>query len=108
MHETVFAKQIIETAEKQGKVKSITIEVGDLAHVPAEEMKAVLERMKPGWEIKAVRKKAKVKCSCGYEGEPDIVEHSHDHAVFFCPECRAVPEVLEGKDMVLKSVEVED
>jgi Zn finger protein HypA/HybF involved in hydrogenase expression len=107
MHETVFAKQIIEAAEAQGKVKGIVIEVGDLAHVSAEEMKEVMERLKPDWEIKTVEKKALVRCKCGYEGEPDIKEHSHDHTVFFCLRCEEVPEILEGKDIVLKSVEVE-
>ncbi len=111
MHETVFAKQIIEAAEKvekeQGKIKGITIEVGGLAHVPGHEMKEIMERMKPEWKIKLVEKKAQVKCMCGYEGEPNIVEHSHDHTVFFCPKCNGVPEVIDGKDIVLKSVDIE-
>ena len=108
MHETVFAQQIIEAAQKQGKVKKIVVEVGTLAHVPAEDMKEVLHRMMPDWEIEVIDTRSKVKCSCGYEGEPNIIEHSHDHVVFFCPKCKDVPEIISGKDITLKSVEVED
>ncbi|HII72392.1 TPA: hypothetical protein HA265_06575 [Candidatus Woesearchaeota archaeon] len=108
MHETIFAKQIIDAANAQGNVKGIVVEVGDLAHVPAHEMKEVLLRMVPHWEVKVVRVKAKVRCACGYEGEPDIKEHGHGHAVFFCPKCNSVPEIIEGSDITLKSVEVED
>jgi len=33
MHETIIAKQIIDEAKKHGKVRSIVVEVGDLAHL---------------------------------------------------------------------------
>jgi Zn finger protein HypA/HybF involved in hydrogenase expression len=107
MHDTLISKDIIETAQKKGKVKGITVEVGDLGHVPAEELKETLNRMVPDWHVEMVEKKAKVRCACGYEGEPKILEHSHGHCVFFCPKCKRVPEVIEGKDIVLKEVEVE-
>lgn len=107
MHDTLISKDIIEAAEKQGKVKGITVEVGDLGHLPAEELQETLSRMVPGWHIKILRRKAKVKCLCGYEGEPDILEHTHGHSVYFCPKCKGVPEIIEGKDIVLKEVEVE-
>ncbi len=108
MHETIFATQIIEEAKKYGDVKKIIVESGELGHVPPEEMRAVLERMVPDWEVVVEEKEAIVKCGCGYVGKPNIVERGHDHAVFFCPECNAVPEIIEGKDIVLKSVELKD
>ncbi|MFC1742195.1 hydrogenase/urease maturation nickel metallochaperone HypA [Nanoarchaeota archaeon] len=106
MHDTLISKDIIEAAQKQGKVKSITVEVGDLGHLPLEELRETLVKMVP-WEVRMVSKKALVRCTCGYEGEPDIKDHSHGHSVFVCPKCGQVPEVLEGKDIVLKEVEVE-
>lgn len=108
MHETIIAKQIIDEAKKHGKVRAITVEVGDLAHLPLQETADTLRNMVPDWEVNMVRKKAKVKCSCGYEGEPKIIESGHDHHVFECPKCGAVPEVVDGKDIVLKEVELED
>ena len=89
MHETVFAKQIIEEVERQsqlhGKVKSITIEVGGLAHVPGSEMKEVLDGM-VNYEVRVIEKPAIVRCACGFEGEPDIKEHGHDHINYLAQE----------------------
>jgi Zn finger protein HypA/HybF involved in hydrogenase expression len=106
MHDTLISQDIIETAKKQGKVKGITVEVGDLGHLPLEELREALEG-RVSWDVKLVPKKAKVRCECGFEGEPNILEHSHGHSVWVCPKCGKVPEVLEGKDIVLKEVEVE-
>ena len=106
MHETIIANQIISEAKKHGKVKGITVEVGDLAHLPLHDMADALRNMTPKWQVKMVRKKAKVKCSCGYKGEPRIIEHGHDHSVFECPKCKNIPEVIAGKDIVLREVEI--
>jgi Zn finger protein HypA/HybF involved in hydrogenase expression len=106
MHDTLISRDIIETAKKQGKVKSITVEVGDLGHLPAEELAETLKRMVP-WKVRITRKKAKAKCACGYVGEPRIEEHRHGNSVFFCPKCGMVPEITEGMDIILKQVEIE-
>ena len=107
MHDALISKDIIEAAEKQGNIKGVTIEVGDLGHLPLEELKETITKMKPGWNIKFVTKKSKAKCTCGFEGEPDILEHSHGHSVYRCPKCGSVPEITEGADIILKEVEVE-
>lgn len=109
MHETLIANQIIDEAKKHGKVVSIKVEVGDLAHLPMHDMEHTLKEMCKGlgWEVECVRKPALVKCICGYEGEPKILEKGHDVNVFECPTCGSIPEILEGKDIILLSVEVE-
>lgn len=112
MHDTLISKDIIEAAQEQarqeqGRIKGVMIEVGDLGHLPAEELKETLSSMKPDWQIRLTSRKARVRCSCGYEGEPRILEHSHGHSVYTCPECGAVPELVEGGDIVLKEVIVE-
>ncbi len=113
MHETIIAKQIIEKAEEQAKLNNskvleITVEVGDLGHLPADEMKEVLENLKgKEWKINITQKKALVKCNCGYQGEPKILEKGHDHNVFVCPECGEIPQILEGENIILKSVKLE-
>lgn len=107
MHEQTIAKVIIEDANKCGVVKAVTVEVGDLGHLPAHEMEEVLKTL-TDWDVKVVRKKATVKCSCGFVGEPVIVEKGHDHNVFRCPKCNALmPEILDGDKIILKDVEVE-
>ncbi|MBW2964698.1 hydrogenase maturation nickel metallochaperone HypA [Candidatus Woesearchaeota archaeon] len=107
MHDTLISKDIIQAAQKQGKVMAITVEVGDLGHLPLEELRETLTHMVPDWKVTMVPRKAVVKCSCGYQGEPNIIEHRHGHSVFTCPKCGNVPQVLEGQDIVLKEVEVE-
>ena len=107
MHDTIISRDIIETAQKKGKVKAITVEVGDLGHLPAEELEETLKRMVPNWKIKITKKKAKAKCSCGYTGEPTIIEHNHGHSVYYCPKCKNIPEITQGHDIILKSVEIE-
>ncbi len=106
MHETIIANDIIKKAESKGKVKSALIEVGDLAHLSAEELGETLKNM-VNWNFVVVKKPAKVKCSCGYIGEPKIIEKRHGLALFVCPKCSTIPKVIEGKDIILKEVEVE-
>ena len=105
MHETIIANQIIEEAKKHGTIKSIKVEVGDLGHIPIEDLKPILDRM-VDFHVDYIRKKAKVKCKCGFIGEPKILEKGHDINIFVCPKCGEVPDVLEGKDIKLKEVEV--
>ena len=109
MHERGIAAEIIAKAKEYGKVKGITVEVGNLAHLPADEMLDVLKEMTTNWEVSVTRKEAKVKCSsCGYEGKPTITEHGHGFAIFKCPTCGEVPKVLEGQNITLIEVDVKD
>jgi len=106
MHDTIICRDILDAAKAHGEVIGITVEVGDLGHVPLPELEETLKKLVPGWKVRLVRKKAKVKCRCGYVGEPTIAEHSHGHAIFFCKKCKGVPELLEGQDIILKEVEI--
>jgi len=103
MHEINIVKQIIETANKKGKVKSILVEVGELADVSAEEIESALKKL-VDWKVIVATKRAIVKCSCGYKGNPKIVEKRHGLTLFVCPECSSLPKVYEGKDIILKEV----
>ena len=106
MHETIIAKQIIDDAKQHGNVRAITVEVGELAHLPLEDLKPTLNEM-VDWRVSYTSKKARVRCQCGYEGPPKIVMHTHDHTFFQCPKCSKVPEILEGQHIKLIKVEVE-
>ena len=108
MHEQTIAAKIISDAKEYGKIKSLTIEVGDLAHLPAKEMKEVLKKL-TNWNIKVISKKAVIACDCSYTGEPKIIQQLHDHNIYECPACsKSLPKILEGHDIILKEVEVED
>ncbi|MBT5022912.1 hypothetical protein HOK51_09985 [Candidatus Woesearchaeota archaeon] len=105
MHEQTIAKQIIEKAKSYGYVSRIVVEVGDLGHLPANEMRDVLVGM-VDWDVVVEEKRGKVKCICGYEGEPHIIEKKHGGALFDCPKCGGLPRVIDGGEIILKQVEV--
>ncbi len=107
MHETIIAADILNEAKKHGKVKKIFVEVGDLGHLPAEEMGETLRQL-VDWDVIITKKKGKVKCQCGYEGEPKILEKRHGFTSFVCPKCGNIPEILDGENIILKSLEVEE
>ena len=107
MHETVFCERIISEAQKKGKVKAIHLELGELAHVPPHELLETLKRLVP-WTIHATEKKAYVMCSCGYQGEPTILERSHDAFMIECPQCNDIPELIDGFEIKIEKVVVEE
>jgi len=106
MHETVIIAGIIEEAKKYGEVEEISLEIGELAHVPAHELIESFERM-VDWKITYKEKKSKIKCTCGFVGHPKVLEHGHDFFFIECPKCKkSMPEILEGKDIKVIDVKV--
>lgn len=107
MHDIHIAKSIIKEAEKHGAVREIIIEVGELAHLPSHELKKTLEKM-TGWRIEVINRIADVMCDCGYVGRPHIIDKTHSHTIFFCPDCNSVPKVLKGDHIKLVEVKVRE
>lgn len=111
MHEQGIAREIIKqaTAAANGRsLKGITVEVGQLGHLPAHEMREVLVTMLPGVEVTITEKPATVRCDeCGHRGAPLMLEKGHDHNVFKCSSCGAMlPSIEDGDAIVLVSVDV--
>jgi Zn finger protein HypA/HybF involved in hydrogenase expression len=105
MHEVAIAQNIIEEAKKHGEVEEIYLELGELSHAPSHELVEYLQRL-VDWKIHSREIPAKVKCSCGFEGRPIILERSHDSFLIECPKCKAVPELINGKDIKIVKVVV--
>jgi Zn finger protein HypA/HybF involved in hydrogenase expression len=106
MHETIIARNILEQARKKAKGKkiiSITLEVGELAHLPVKELNQAVSQM-ADFKVYARKASASVKCRCGYKGRPRIIAHEHDFALFECPKCKAVPKIITGSDIILKKI----
>jgi len=104
MHETLIAQNIIKEAEKHGKVKEIYLEIGELAHVPANELIECLQTL-VDWKIHFKEIPAKIKCDCGFIGNPIILERGHDSFLIECPKCKnPMPEITKGKDIKIKKV----
>ncbi len=108
MHEHAVVHDILSAAEKQGKVKAISVEVGSLAPIASKDLLIGLRLEKPGWKISVKEIPAKVDCGkCGFEGSPKITERAHDFVLYECKKCGKTPNVLSGNEIVLKKVEVE-
>lgn len=105
MHETFIARDIIKEAEKHGNVREITVEVGELAHLPGHSLQETIKKM-TGWKVEIINRAANVACSCGYSGRPEILHKTHTSAIFFCPSCSSVPNVIKGADIKLIEVKV--
>ncbi len=108
MHEHAIVHDIVNAAEKQGKVTAISVEVGSLAPIASKDLLLGLRLEKPGWKISVKEVPAKVACgNCGFEGNPVVTERAHDFVLFECKKCGKTPNVLSGKEIMLKKVEVE-
>lgn len=104
MHEHHFIENIIKQIPNKENVISIEIELGELVGIEPEHLKEHLSQH-TSWKVSVIVKKAKVKCLCGYVGEPNIIQRLHDIVIFDCPNCGGEPKVLEGNEIrILKVV----
>ena len=107
MHEQVYAKKVIEEAEKHGEVTGIKLLVGELAPITAQELKEAIHNLRPDWEIEVEEQPAKVECVCGFTGRPEIIERAHDHVIYKCSKCgNLMPTPLEGNKIKILEVKV--
>ena len=104
MHEHSFIEAIVRDIEDRDNVRGIVLEVGELVGIEAGHLREhILERY--SWNVDVLKKDGLVRCSCGFEGAPKVLERLHDLVIFECPECSGVPEVLSGdKIRILKVV----
>ncbi len=103
MLDTIAAKEVISRAKKHGDVKRIVVEVGDFSSTKAEDLEKLLKKF-VNWAIEVIKKPAFVKCFCGYEGEPKVLERTKDFVMFCCPKCMLVPEDISGTKIILKKI----
>lgn len=95
------------------EIEEVTLEIGALTFLGEEQMKFAYEALTKdtileGSDLKVVTVEPKVRCQeCGYEG---VVEYSEDPAFHYdipiisCPECGEQPEIVQGKETVIKKV----
>ncbi len=104
MHEHTFIQSIINQVPNSEEVIGVEIELGELVGI---EEGHLVEHLgdETGWIVKVIVKKAKIKCSCGYIGEPKILQRLHDMVIYECPQCdNDNVEALEGKDIKIGKV----
>jgi hydrogenase nickel incorporation protein HypA/HybF len=109
MHEYSVAYDIYATAKRAAEehnateVKKIFVDVGEMTMVNPEQVKFLFDVIKeedPAFRNAALEYRqvpVKVRCNCGYEG----CEH------FVCPECGGMPQIIEGREIVVTNIEIE-
>lgn len=107
MHGVHIVGEILSKAREEGRVKKAVIEVGEIANIEKDHLAEHLKDW-ADFPCELNEKESKVRCKCGYEGKAKIKDRGHDFVIIECPECGEIPEILEGNQVILKSVEVED
>ncbi len=111
MHEFGIATGIVEvieqTIEKQPvkRVLTVTVEVGQLAMVNPEQLKFSFDVIVEGGpfegaELNVTTLPAVARCHCGFEGALGDED-------YVCPVCGGMYELLEGRGICVKNIEVE-
>jgi len=109
MHEYAIAYDIYTTAKRAARenranlVKRIHVDVGEMALVNPEQVaflfQAITEEdpLFSGASLVCRPVKPRTRCSCGYEGDE----------IFVCPGCGALPDVVQGREIVVTSLEID-
>ncbi len=111
MHEFGIATSIVEIIEHTveqhlaKRVLTVTVEVGQLAMVNPEQLKFSFDVIIEGGpfegaELKVETLPAVARCACGFEGALGDED-------YVCPACGGMYELLEGRGICVKNIEVE-
>lgn len=109
MHEFAIAYDIYATARKAAldhhadQVKVVRVDIGEMAMVNPEQVRFLFEALieddplVKGAELDCTVVPPVTRCSCGYTGSERFV----------CPRCGALPELIKGREIVVRHVEIE-
>lgn len=112
MHELVLSESIVRAAlenpDARGRtLRALTVKVGALSSVSVPSLEfcvgLVLEqRGIEGAQVRVEAVPARLRCACGHE-------YASEDMFCGCPRCGGFErEVLDGQDVTLESIEVED
>ncbi len=109
MHEYSIAYDIYRTARHAAlenhaeQVTCIHVDVGEMAMVNPEQVEFLFSAIVADDPLFVAARldcrpvQPLLRCSCGYEGD----------SVFVCPQCGSMPELVEGKEVVVSRIEIE-
>ena len=123
MHEASVVANIVDAVLEElkkydvKKVNSVTLRIGDLTQLGAEQMKFAYEILSEGnilsgSELIIESEPVVLKCKkCGFEGPAKTLEggdySGHSVLVLCCPECNGPVDILEGQSCCVKSMDIE-
>jgi hydrogenase nickel incorporation protein HypA/HybF len=109
MHEYSIAYDIYSTAKKAAeehhaqKIKRVIVDIGELAMANPDQVKFLFnvivegDPLFLGSDLFFRQIGPQVRCRCGYEGKE----------IFICPKCGGLPEMLQGREIVVSNIEIE-
>ncbi|TAJ44756.1 hydrogenase maturation nickel metallochaperone HypA/HybF [Methanofollis fontis] len=109
MHEYSIAYDIFATARraaienKASGIKAVRVDIGEMAMVNPEQVKFLFDAIVEddplfaGVRMECRKVPVRTTCECGYEGGERFV----------CPSCGGLPHIVEGKEIVVSSIEIE-
>lgn len=121
MHEFSVMGQMVETILHEAKnrdaieVKEVILEIGEFTFLGREQLLFAFDVFKEEDMLKNARliievKKAAIECDCGYKGGIEYSNTPLYHQRFpivSCPKCNAVPNIVAGKDCIIRNITME-
>jgi hydrogenase nickel incorporation protein HypA/HybF len=109
MHEFAIAYDLYSTARRAAidnradQVKKVCVDIGEMSMVNPEQVRFLFQTLTEddplfaGAVFECELVKPVSRCLCGYEGDEKFV----------CPRCGALPELVKGKEIVVRHIEIE-
>ena len=109
MHEFGIAYDVYATARRTAldhaarEVKAVCVEFGEMAMVNPEQVEYLFsvicedDPLCRGATLTYRKVPPRTRCACGYQGSE----------IFVCPICGALPEVVEGREVIVTQVKIE-
>lgn len=102
--QTQLIDSLIKRAKENGPIKAITLDIGALCNLNPDEVRDYI-LLKTNSLVTISITPTRIKCKCGYEGQPIIPEQRQGQHLVICPECSALPKIVCGKDIRIHHIE---
>jgi hydrogenase nickel incorporation protein HypA/HybF len=109
MHEFAIAYDLYSTARRAAldnganQVKKVCVDIGEMSMVNPEQVRFLFQALTEedplftSAELECELIRPVSRCPCGYEGDEKFV----------CPRCGALPEIVRGREIVVRHIEIE-
>ncbi len=121
MHEFSTMSSIVATVLEEGKkhgasaITRVVLDIGELTFLGEEQLRFAFKVLREGTLLDGAdlvinRVAPQVACSCGYTGDVGYEEKKEFHIrfpVLRCPECGGPVDVRQGRECLIKHIEIE-
>lgn len=121
MHEFSTMSSIVATVLEEGEkhhataITKVVLNIGELTFLGEEQLRFAFQVLSQdtlldGAELVINHVAPEVRCSCGYAGDVEYEEKKDFHVRFprlHCPECGDRVDVQQGRECLIKHIEIE-